>query len=731
MKINQNAIRFFVLVILLSAAAQITSAAETNNLNSLFNEVFASIHKPAKISTIKPAAENDKIIATAPPMAHASRIFAQASASASIEAQIKQLKAQANHNNRLAQQYQLLLKNFVSIKNTMLSVCERQIQKNNKATERYGITVTKRTDKALKCLFTTTQRLKNELAAKAKELDALIEYQQEQKMLEPARANRINSEIKRLNNLKDRLYQLYSSRDKAIKNQMAALAENAKTKIAARKQSTTDANKALAKSITQHRSEISNCTDTINKTLKKLAKLTKSFIKTIKQLKDKLKDDSGDIAEQPDKNRLSGQLKCLELAADTQKAPLTDENLTFSVENLTYVSYVDNSQYSNKVDPATVIEWTWKSDAGDFDERHSLESSLPVNQKIWRTPANPGWYTVECGVDVFGDDKLTATFTQRLYIGTRHVTPPPATYSLRITGQNPIPGELTATYNVEFKQVFVAETTFNGDLNWQSSPGTITGKGKLATWSFICPIDAIPEVVSISCQSNFNGTSSKVSTDFTLSRKVAETEKDSAIAAKNCDPQKILGFLKNLGIEIDNATDPSVNNGLPSLWTAEQLYYTWRAILSLPRNFIEPLKQIKRVAAHPENPYAMGYVYSGIPRVYICNSAITSDNLEYTLIHEIAHVWYFAKENQEVRKSWESTFWSNGKLAANITETPVSSYGRTNVYEDFSEALACYWQYGKSMEARYPKRYAFLKNYVLNAEYEGERKIISKGNLKD
>ncbi|HMM59017.1 MAG TPA: hypothetical protein PKC25_02685, partial [Candidatus Rifleibacterium sp.] len=66
---------------------------------------------------------------------------------------------------------------------------------------------------------------------------------------------------------------------------------------------------------------------------------------------------------------------------------------------------------------------------------------------------------------------------------------------------------------------------------------------------------------------------------FELSKKAAEDEKDPATAAKNADPEKLLGYFEKLGIKIDNNFGP---NGMPELWSREQLYYAWKTVTSLP-----------------------------------------------------------------------------------------------------------------------------------------------------
>lgn len=559
-----------------------------------------------------------------------------------------------------------------------------------------------------------------EIARVGREFDALIEYQTMQKQIEPARAAVFNREIARLESLKKSRLASYRSREAYLLLRMQQAKKDADRQIYQLKQSQMANRSSLLKRIQSVWSQLNSTISRINQLVSRLYEHINRLAETIAELEKKLAGSTGsnsgsgnDSGTGQTGQLLTGQLVCLE--TQNQNRPVyTGEQLTFSLENLRRVSVTQAGTVYYVVAPATVASWSWKAEGGSFDARRALESSLPVQRKIWNTADRAGWYSIECGVDVYGNGKLTATFTHRLYISQKTAVQPPASFSINIVGQSPIPGSLNARRQVEFTQTFTADTALDSTLTWLATPGKLEVNGKTAKWSLTCALDAIPDVVTVTCLSSFNSQNYRCEKKFELSKKSAEDEKDPAIAAKNADPEKLLGYFAELGIKIDNNFGP---NGMPEYWSREQLYYAWKTVTSLPEHFAASLKALKRVTGLPGNPLVLGYVYGGIPTVYMCNLSTGGSRFETTLVHEMAHVWYFDKANLDIKNAWQNTFWKDGKLATAVKEPPVSIYGHTNVHEDFAEACKYYWSDGPKMAETSPLRYKFLHEQVFKMQY--------------
>lgn len=559
-----------------------------------------------------------------------------------------------------------------------------------------------------------------EIARVGHEFDALIEYQTMQKQIEPARAAVFNREIARLESLKKNRLASYRSRETCILSRMQLAKKDADRQIYQLKQSHMANRSSLLKRIQSVWSQLNSTINRINQLVGRLYEQIGRLTETIAELEKKLAGSTGsnsgsgnDSGTGQTGQLLTGQLVCLE--TQNQNRPVyTGEQLTFSLENLRRVSVTQAGTVYYVVAPATVASWSWKAEGGSFDARRALESALPVQRKIWNTADRAGWYSIECGVDVYGNGKLTATFTHRLYISQKMVVQPPASFSINIVGQSPIPCSLNARRQVEFTQTFTADTALTSTLTWLATPGKLEVNGKTARWSLTCALDAIPDVVTVTCLSSFNSQNYRCEKKFELSKKAAEDEKDPATAAKNADPEKLLGYFAELGIKIDNNFGP---NGMPEYWSREQLYYAWKTVTSLPEHFAASLKALKRVTGLPGNPLVLGYVYGGIPTVYMCNLSTGGSRFETTLVHEMAHVWYFDKANQAAKNAWQNTFWKDGKLATAVKEPPVSIYGHTNVHEDFAEACKYYWSDGPKMAETSPLRYKFLHEQVFKMQY--------------
>ncbi len=559
-----------------------------------------------------------------------------------------------------------------------------------------------------------------EIARVSREFDALIEYQVLQKQIEPARAAVFNREIARLESLKKSRLASYRSRETSLLARMQQAKAAADRQIYQLKKSNMASRNSLLNRIQSVWSQLGSTITRINQLINRLYEQINRLAATISELEKKLAGNTGSDAGSGNDSdtgqtgqRLIGQLVCLETQKENRPV-YTGEQLTFSLENLRRVSVTKTGTVYYVVDPAKVASWSWKAEGGSFDARRALESSLPAHRKIWNTADRAGWYSIECGVDLYGNGQLTATFTHRLYISQKTVLQPPASFSINIVGQSPIPGSLNARRQVEFTQTFTADTALTSTLTWLATPGKLEVNGKTAKWSLTCALDAIPDAVTVTCLSSFSGQNYRCEKKFELSKKAAEDEKDPAVAAKNADPEKILGYFEKLGIKIDNNFGP---NGMPEFWTREQLYYAWKTVTSLPEHFAAPLKTLKRVASFGGRSSVLGYVMVGTPTVYMCDSSTRGYHFETTLVHEMAHVWYFEKTNLAVKEAWQKAFYKDGRLDT-TKESPVSVYGHTNLHEDFAEACRIYWENGPKMAETSPLRYKFLREQVFKMQYD-------------
>jgi len=179
--------------------------------------------------------------------------------------------------------------------------------------------------------------------------------------------------------------------------------------------------------------------------------------------------------------------------------------------------------------------------------------------------------------------------------------------------------------------------------------------------------------------------------------------------AKTFPAEASIIMLKELyGIEIEGAM---LGEGSPEkgdLWTPEQLFYILWGVHEMPPWFTKYTKYICRVQRLPAYPSAYAYVVRGQPRVYFCDAGIRP-GLERTLIHEMAHVWMFDPENKSVADEFTATFWPQGYSIG----TPTTAYAHTNVYEDFAEAVACFWEDPLKMQKRSPDRFNFILKKVV------------------
>lgn len=190
----------------------------------------------------------------------------------------------------------------------------------------------------------------------------------------------------------------------------------------------------------------------------------------------------------------------------------------------------------------------------------------------------------------------------------------------------------------------------------------------------------------------------------------------------NLSAEQIFAIMKGYGVEIlGGIKDENNPNGM---WTREQLYYLWRAYVSVPPKFRQSTKQFQRVTSYGNYTSVLGYVYAGIPRVYLTNTSVRPRTFEKTIIHEMAHCWAFDPKNKAVYDKFKAQFWSADQRS--YLSYPVSSYGRTNYHEDFAEAVRYYWENGAEMRAKYPERFEFIRVNVFGSYRAAGAQVYSE-----
>jgi len=160
------------------------------------------------------------------------------------------------------------------------------------------------------------------------------------------------------------------------------------------------------------------------------------------------------------------------------------------------------------------------------------------------------------------------------------------------------------------------------------------------------------------------------------------------------------------------------------LWSLEQLEHLYTCLRTLPMSFVRSTKQFRRVVDYAGRKTVLGYVFAGIPRVYICNYGVRPIRFEETIVHEMAHTWMFDKVNAKAKSDFEKTFWPGNKRPVAGTEQPTSVYGGTNVFEDFAEAVREFWQNCVTMRKTHPKRWEFIRTRVFGGQSWNNRRTI-------
>lgn len=202
---------------------------------------------------------------------------------------------------------------------------------------------------------------------------------------------------------------------------------------------------------------------------------------------------------------LEGAITYQRTGRENAGTPQVRERVILSVSGLAEVTkvIVPDVVYEEKrtpIDPDSVKTWNWQATAGSFDERRAFEKDVAANAKIWTAPDEPGWYDVECAVDVYGNEKLAATFTKAIEVVKR--TAPPPVASMEILTPSPITGVFNPFPAVLFSQLCVAETPLHSDKAvyiWEASAGSITSNDKTAAWNYTCNLANCPDSVIISC----------------------------------------------------------------------------------------------------------------------------------------------------------------------------------------------------------------------------------------
>jgi hypothetical protein len=182
------------------------------------------------------------------------------------------------------------------------------------------------------------------------------------------------------------------------------------------------------------------------------------------------------------------------------------------------------------------------------------------------------------------------------------------------------------------------------------------------------------------------------------------------VATETITATSLLNRLRGYGLKIVGGLigQGPANKGY--LWTVDQLAYLVKVVQTLPALFRFCTLDFQRVASFAGSSSILGYVYAGTPRVFLTNRGVSNPTyFSETVVHEMAHCWYYTAKNTGVRAVWEKTFWPAGNVPISKS---VSSYGCTNRYEDFAESVRLYWENGDYMKSHFPDRYKFIKDNV-------------------
>ena len=151
-------------------------------------------------------------------------------------------------------------------------------------------------------------------------------------------------------------------------------------------------------------------------------------------------------------------------------------------------------------------------------------------------------------------------------------------------------------------------------------------------------------------------------------------------------------------------------DGSRAAWSKRQLEEANKVLATLPASFVRNTTSIQRDSVF-QSKSVLGYVRMGIPTVHLLNSSCRQGTFQGTLVHEMTHC--FQAKHPQIAQLWEKSFWPYGRFLG-AHPGSVSSYGNSSPLEDMAESVRTFWQAGKQMKAQQPKRYEFIKKYVMN-----------------
>lgn len=154
-------------------------------------------------------------------------------------------------------------------------------------------------------------------------------------------------------------------------------------------------------------------------------------------------------------------------------------------------------------------------------------------------------------------------------------------------------------------------------------------------------------------------------------------------------------------------------NGTGAVWTARQLEEANKVLATLPAAFRNSTRNLQRDASYQNNSSVLGYVKIGVPTVHITNAACRDNTFQGTIVHEMTHC--FQARYPEIAKKWEKTFWPLGRFLGPWPRS-VTSYGNSQPLEDMAESVRIYWQEGARMKKEQPKRYDFIRKYIMSGK---------------
>ncbi|MBF0410566.1 MAG: hypothetical protein HQM10_24685 [Candidatus Riflebacteria bacterium] len=222
------------------------------------------------------------------------------------------------------------------------------------------------------------------------------------------------------------------------------------------------------------------------------------------------------------------------------------------------------------------------------------------------------------------------------------------------------------------------------------------------------PADTTTSVNTNTRVDTSTNTYTNTNTNVNTSTKTYTNTNTSSSTSTSTSTNTSTDTINGLKAEMRSKYGISANDGSSS-WSLRQLQEANKVLATLPQKFLTSTKSIKRDAVF-QSPNVLGYVQMGIPEVHMLNSSCYQGTFQGTLVHEMTHC--FQSENPQAYYDFKNTFWSGGRQ----NSSSVSSYGNTQPIEDMAECVRMYWQAGSAMKARYPDRYEFIKNRVMDGK---------------